>query len=60
MALTEETVNLTAEERLKALMYQFIKLYERWSEDRQVLNKHLADQADMLKDFTAQLNILRA
>jgi hypothetical protein len=46
---------LSAEERLKGLAYQFLKLYERWSEDRQALNKNMAEQADMLMKFTSHL-----
>ena len=52
---SEENLPLNSEERLKGIAYQFLKLYERWSEDRQVLNAHLATQAEMLKTFSAQL-----
>lgn len=47
---------LTTEDRLKAIFYQFVKLYERWSEDRQVLAKLLADVSDNVKKFDQQLN----
>ena len=46
---------LSQEDRLKALVYQFIALYERWSEDRQVAAKHGADQADLLQQFLRQV-----
>lgn len=47
---------LTLEDRLKAIAYQFIKLYERWSEDRQVLMKQAADTATLMQAFEKQLN----
>ena len=46
---------LTEEERLKAIAYQFIALYERWSEDRQVAAKQGADIAEFVKLFSEQV-----
>ena len=46
---------LLIEDRLKAIAYQFITLYERWSEDRQLAVKQGADTAELVKLFTEQL-----
>jgi len=51
----ESTQALTQEERLKAIVYQFISLYERWSEDRQLAAKQGADTAALIKTFTEQV-----
>jgi hypothetical protein len=32
----KENNSLNNEDRLKGIAYQFLKLYERWAEDRQV------------------------
>jgi hypothetical protein len=50
---------LTHEERLKAVAYQFIALYERWSEDRQVAQKQGADTAELVKLFTAEVKAFK-
>jgi len=50
----EEQV-LAMEERLKAIAYQFIKLYERWSEDRQAAVKQNADLDELIKLFGEQV-----
>lgn len=42
MSNEQEDVQLGSEDRLKAVLYQYIKLYDRWSEDRQVFMKHLS------------------
>lgn len=42
MSNEQEDVQLGAEDRLKAVLYQYIKLYDRWSDDRQVFMKHLS------------------
>lgn len=46
---------LTHEDRLKALVYQFIGLYDRLSEDRLVAAKQGADIAQLVNVFTEQL-----
>lgn len=56
MSNPENEQELTMEDRLKAIAYQFIKLYERWSEDRQVLMKQAADTATLMQQFDQQLN----
>jgi hypothetical protein len=58
MSSSEESNQLNNEERLKGIAYQFLKLYERWSEDRQVFNKNMVKQEEVLKLFTSQLNNL--
>jgi len=49
---------LPPEEQLKALLYQYVNLYERWSEDRQVFAKKGADLACVLQDFQAAIERL--
>lgn len=56
MSDTETKQELTMEDRLKAIAYQFITLYERWSEDRQSAAKQGADTAELVKLFTEQVN----
>jgi hypothetical protein len=46
----QEEVQLGKDDRLKAILYQYIKLYERWSEDRQIFMKNLS----LLDDFSAK------
>jgi predicted nucleic acid-binding Zn-ribbon protein len=59
MVSNEEALkNLTPEERLKALLFQYSKLYARWSEDREVFNKGMADQEEVLNHFTQKLKKL--
>ncbi len=55
MSELETQEELTMEDRLKAIAYQFITLYERWSEDRQVAAKQGADTAELVKLFTEQV-----
>jgi vacuolar-type H+-ATPase subunit E/Vma4 len=50
---------LTEEERLKALLYQYLALYERWSEDRQLVVKRDADYAALLQAFSKHLQSFR-
>lgn len=50
---------MTAEDRLKAVLYQFVSLYERWSEDRQIAAKQGADIKDIISVFIEQLNHLK-
>ena len=52
---SETLPDLTMENRLKAIAYQFIALYERWSEDRQLAVKQGADTAELVKLFTEQV-----
>lgn len=51
---------LTQEERLTAIAYQFINLYERWSEDRQIAAKQGADNAELVKLLTEQVKNFEA
>ena len=46
---------LTAEEQLKAVLYQFISLYNRWAEDRQATALQGAALAECIKTFSAQV-----
>lgn len=46
---------MTSEDRLKAVLYQFITLYERWAEDRQVAAKQGADTAQLVTVFLEQV-----
>lgn len=56
MSLPDNEPALTSEDRLKAVFYQFVKLYERWSEDRQLLAKLLAEVSDNVKTFEQQIH----
>lgn len=60
MSGDEDNSPLTQEDRLKAVLYQFIKLYERWSEDRQVSAKQGADMAELAADFSAQVKLFKS
>jgi ElaB/YqjD/DUF883 family membrane-anchored ribosome-binding protein len=51
---------MTQEDRLKAVLYQFIKLYERWSEDRQVAARQGADMAELAAEFSAQVKLFKS
>jgi hypothetical protein len=55
MASNEEISNLSPDDRIKALLFQYVKLYERWAEDRQTFNKGMAHQAEMLENFTQKI-----
>lgn len=55
----EVSQELTLEDRLKAIAYQFIKLYERWSEDRQESVKQCAEVDELVSEFTEQVDNLR-
>jgi hypothetical protein len=52
----EKEESLTPEEHLEAILFQFVNLYERWSEDRQVTAKQSADLAKFVKEFAQQVN----
>ena len=59
--MKDETVQeMTQEERLTAIAYQFVQLYERWSEDRQVAAKQGADIAEFVKLFAEQVENFEA
>lgn len=45
---------LSQEDHLDSILYQFVTLYERWSEDRQVAAKQGADLAKVVKQFVHQ------
>ncbi len=55
MSVQEENNQLNLDDRLKGIAYQFLKLYERWAEDRQVFNKNMAAFEEMLKLFTDEI-----
>src|SRR5437660_576534 len=57
--MSDAEVVLTEEERLKALLYQYLALYERWSEDRQLVVKRDADYAALLQAFSKHLQSFR-
>lgn len=54
--VVEQEESLTPEEHLEAILFQFVNLYERWSEDRQVTAKQSADLAKFVKEFAQQVN----
>jgi hypothetical protein len=54
--MSSEVSQLSVEERIKALLFQYLKLYERWAEDRQAFNKNMAVHEEMLKDFSEKIN----
>lgn len=51
----DDAKRMTADERMESIIYQFITLYERWAEDRQVAAKQGADTAKLVKEFTNQV-----
>jgi len=52
----EETKkSLSIEDHQKALLFQFVTLYERWSEDRQVAAKQGYDLERQLKQFSEEV-----
>lgn len=55
MTTSQENNSLNTDDRLKGIAYQFLKLYERWAEDRQVFNKNMAAFEEMLKIFINQI-----
>lgn len=54
----EDISKLTPEQRLKSLLFQYSKLYSRWSEDREEFNKGMAEQEEVLKKFGLKINQL--
>lgn len=55
MATDNDSQQLTHEDRLKAIAYNFVKLYDRWSEDRLLAAKQGADMAELVTQFTEQV-----
>lgn len=51
----QEESTLTPAEHLESILFQFVNLYERWSEDRQVAAKQGADIAKFVKAFSEQV-----
>lgn len=54
---------LTTEERLETILYQYLNLYERWSEDRQTFAKKGVELSDLITSFqneVEQLSTLEA
>lgn len=47
---------LTLLEKIQASLYQFSKLSERWSEDRQIFSKQGSDLDQLLQAFKAQVD----
>lgn len=58
--MASEEVSLSGDARIKSLLFQYLKLYERWSEDRQAFNKNMATHADRLAFFGDKLMELKA
>lgn len=54
----QEDITLTSREHLESLLYQFVKLYERWSEDRQVAAKQSSDIAQFIEEFSDEVDRL--
>ncbi len=56
MRINEETEkDLSLDDRIKALLFQYVKLYERWAEDRQEFTNGMARQEEMLEEFTQKI-----
>lgn len=57
MTATREEIKhaLSIEDHQRALLFQFVTLYERWSEDRQVAAKQGYDLEQQLKQFTEEV-----
>jgi hypothetical protein len=56
----QEGSALTPEEHLESILFQFVNLYERWSEDRQVAARQGADIAKFVKAFSEQVAIFES
>jgi hypothetical protein len=55
--MSEETKRqLSIEDQQQAILFQFVALYERWSEDRQVAAKQGYDLAKQLEQFTKEVS----
>ncbi len=55
MSNEQEGVELGAEDRLKAVLYQYIKLYDRWSDDRQIFMKYMSQLDEFCEKLEKQL-----
>ena len=56
MAMGEKTERpLSSEDHQQALLFQFVSLYERWSEDRQVAAKQAYDLTKQLEQFREEV-----
>ncbi len=55
--MSKQTKNqLSSEDQQQAILFQFVTLYERWSEDRQVAAKQGYDLAKQLEQFTQEVS----
>ena len=52
----EQEESLAPEEQLEAILFQFVNLYERWSEDRQKAAKQGADIEKFIKQFASEVD----
>lgn len=52
----EQETPLTQDEHLEAILFQFVSLYERWSEDRQKSAKQGADIEKFIKQFASEID----
>lgn len=55
----EEEKTLTHIDHLESILFQFVNLYERWSEDRQVATKQGADIAKLIKLLAKEIDGLK-
>lgn len=46
---------LTPDQQLQAVLYQYVKLYERWSEDRQVLMAQVAKLETVIQNLSNEV-----
>lgn len=51
-------VKVTLAEQLKAVLFQFVTLYERWSEDRQVLMAQVAKLDEAIQNLSGEIESL--
>ena len=47
---------LTPDQQLQAVLYQYVKLYERWSEDRQVLMAQVAKLETVIQNLSNEVD----
>lgn len=52
----KKKASFTNADHLEAILFRFVSLYERWSEERQVAEKHSADLSKFVKGFSQQVN----
>ena len=56
MSLPNNTATpLTPDQQLQAVLYQYVKLYERWSEDRQVLMAQVAKLETVIQNLSNEV-----